>query len=546
MITNLLNDIKKAAVCFSVAAATAFGAQAAEAVDLGELPNGVAVEYPGEYGSVKAQFTVLEDGPVRVICTGTVLYGYDSPEYGSAHELTYEHSYVNGQPMRTYDCKAGDVIYFYNNFVMDGGTIKATNGDVKLEVLTVSPSPNPEDKDYYGGHYSISNNYRVQFAFNLPVEIDRASMTAAGNTSALSIDMSSTLVDVTVADGLMAWYKNGSLKKGDTLKVQLFGVHEKGAPDNKINGDGIVSVEFVMDGEPVELVSTKNTPLSGTESLLSYYVPGNPASLVQLTFSGELNTEKTPKARFVYGDLDQIDAGMYYEDIEGTVDGATAIFDIAGKVRRPQDMLPLLTSPLEYITLKCYDIYGADGQMAFTGRVANPNNYIFNYKLQVLQYNVVADFTPSASKGLSEGEEMEIFVMEGDKIEYTGVKFSYTAAGQPAEVILPKDKLDISMENDTDLVIVCKAPALPGIDAGSEVTVTLADMTCADGLDHSDAVTAVYKDFTSGIEGVSAESGNADVYNAQGVLVLKAASKAEIRALPAGLYIARGQKFMVR
>lgn len=546
MVTNLLNDIKKAAVCISLAAATAFGAQAAEAVDLGELPNGVAVEYPGDFCAVSARFTVPEDGPVRVICTGTVLCGYDSQEYVPDHQLAYEHSYVNGQSMCTYDCKAGDVIYFYNNFVMDGGTIKATSGDVKLEVLTVSPSPNPEDKNYYGGHYSISSNYRVQFDFNLPVEVDRASMTAAGNTSDLSIGMSSAIVGVTVADGLMSWYKNGSLKKGDTLKVQLFGVHEKGVPDNMINGDGIVSVEFVMDGEPVELVSTKNTPLSGAESLLSYYAPGNASSLVQLTFSGDLSTEKTPKARFVYGDLDQIDAGMYYEDIEGTVDGATAIFDIAGKVRRPQDMLPLLASPLDDIMLECSDIYGADGQKAFTGRVSNPNDYIFNYKLQVLQYNVVADFTPSASKGLSEGEEVEIFVMEGDKIEYTGVKFSYTAAGRPAEVILPKDKLDISMENDTDLVIVCKVPALPGIDVGSEVTVTLADMTCADGLDHSDAVTAVYKDFTSGIEGLSAESGNADVYNTQGALVLKAASKADIRALPAGLYIAGGRKFMVK
>lgn len=546
MVTNLLNDIKRVAVCMSVAAVTAFGAQAAETVDLGELANGIPAEYPGGNSSVKAQFTVPEDGPVRVTCTGTTLYGYDSPEYGADHELQYEHSYVNGKPMRTYDCKAGDVIYFYNSFVMDAGTITVQSGEVKLELLSTSPSADPDASDYYGGHYSISKDYRVQFSFNLPIAVDEAKMTVNGHTQALSLDMSPTTVDVTVSPGLMAWYKSGLLKKGDVLTLQLLGVHEKGNADNKVNGDGVATVEFVMDGEPIELVSTKNTPLSGVDNLLSYYVPGNPASLVQLTFSGDLEPEKKPQARFIYGDMDNIDAGMYYEDIEGTVDGRTATFDLAGKLRRPQDMLPLLTDPLDYITLKCHGIYGTDGQWAYTGQLANPNNYMFNYKLQILQYNVVADFTPSASKGIAEGDELEIFVMEGDKIEYSGVNFAYTASGKDEVVTLPKDKLETSMENATDLVIVCAVPALPGIDADSAVTVSLADMTCADGLDHSEAVTAVYKDYTSGLEGVSAEGMAADVYNAQGVLVLKAASRADMRALPAGLYIAAGRKFIVK
>ena len=161
MVTNLLQNIKKVAVCMSVAAATAFGAQAADTVDLGELQNGVAKEYPGGFSTVTARFTVPEDGPMRVVCTGTELNAYGSSDYDEESALAFEHSYVDGKSMRTYQCKAGDVVYFYNGFVMDAGTITVTCGDVKLSVLSFIPSDNPDDPTYYGGSYSISRDYRV-------------------------------------------------------------------------------------------------------------------------------------------------------------------------------------------------------------------------------------------------------------------------------------------------------------------------------------------------------------------------------------------------
>ena len=46
--------------------------------------------------------------------------------------------------MRQYECKKGDVIYFYNDFVYNGGTITATSGDVKVELLGTTPSAAPE------------------------------------------------------------------------------------------------------------------------------------------------------------------------------------------------------------------------------------------------------------------------------------------------------------------------------------------------------------------------------------------------------------------
>lgn len=48
------------------------------------------------------------------------------------------------------------------------------------------------------------------------------------------------------------------------------------------------------------------------------------------------------------------------------------------------------------------------------------------------------------------------------------------------------------------------------------------------------------------ISSVMAESGIFDVYNLQGIRVLNSASTAELRSLPAGIYIANGRKFIIR
>lgn len=554
--TTLLTDFKRVAVCMSFAALATFGLQAAdkgELVDLGALENGVAKEYPGKVEGepmpvVCASFTVPEDGPVRVVCTGTELVAYSSTDYTDKNQLKYDFNYVGGNPMRQYECKKGDVIYFYNDFVYNGGTITATSGDVKVELLGTTPSADPESGEYYGGAFSISSNYRVSFSFNIPVVASGARMSVNGGaTQELSITSSGTILEMQIAPDVMRWYEGNLAKKDDTLHIEVYGVCEKGKPDNKVNGDGVASVDFVLAEQPISVVSSVNIPTSGNGKMLSYYAPGNPAGLMTLTFSGDIDTKKaTPMARIFYGDLDNIEVGMYQEFIEGKVDGNSVTFDLSGKLRRPQDMLPALEDPMDCLAFSCFSIYGAGGQMAYTGNITAPGSFNYTYDIEVLQYNVIGDFTPAEGSSLVEGEEMEIFVMDGDKVEFNGVKFAYTAAGAPAEVIVPKDRLNIGFENKVDMVMTLPVPALPGIDAGSAVIVTLADMTCADGLDHSGNVIAEYKDYTVGLEGVETEASAMDVYSAQGILVLKDAIKAEVRNLPAGLYIAGGKKIIVR
>lgn len=86
---------------------------------------------------------------------------------------------------------------------------------------------------------------------------------------------------------------------------------------------------------------------------------------------------------------------------------------------------------------------------------------------------------------------------------------------------------------------------------GSEIPVSSVEVT-----DPSSSVTwrdenyvyiFLYFDNLSGVESVTAESTDAvDVYNLQGILVKRNATKEDINSLPAGLYIAGGKKVMLK
>ena len=52
---------------------------------------------------------------------------------------------------------------------------------------------------------------------------------------------------------------------------------------------------------------------------------------------------------------------------------------------------------------------------------------------------------------------------------------------------------------------------------------------------------------STGIEGVNVDAqANGNVYNTQGVLVMKNADAAKVNALPAGIYLMNGKKIVVR
>lgn len=162
-------------------------------------------------------------------------------------------------------------------------------------------------------------------------------------------------------------------------------------------------------------------------------------------------------------------------------------------------------------------------------------------------YDLTATVTPTPGTVVPELKEFTItFAEEVDRLEYDA--FIYD---QEDNLVA---KVDIDADDDffnmNDYHITLAAPITePGFYTLVIPQGTLGDETFVMEMGqagHGNAeIRAVYEVKTNSIEAILAR-GAADVYNAAGVLVLRAADADAIKALPAGIYIVGGVKVAVK
>lgn len=494
------------ATAFVCTLAVASSEVQAAPVDLGQLQNGQTYNIPCNFGPVEAYFIADKDGKMQAQYTGgTQLGAFRDADHNN--EIVGAFAYVNGKATHTYEnIKAGETIYFYTNFSYDTGTITVTNGDLELKLEASYPSTNPADHQYYGGAFSVCGDSRISLNFNLPVQVASCTATVGASSVRINPVCGNNICEIDPAATLMNMYKNGTLKGGDTVSFKFAGVCEAGNTSNLYDGTGELVLDFVMAPQPLELVSTVNTPNSGMPNLLSYYSFSNPQSLVSFTFSGPLNSEsgKNPVGTFTYGDPDNIEAGMYVEELQGHVEGNTVTFNFAGKVRLPAEMVPLLpeASRPDYIAFAVSNLYDTTGQRVYLPSASNPTSLPYTYHIVELKYNVVSDFTPGKNTALTAGTPMEIYIMDGAYLTYDGVQFDYYSTTYDREVsyVLGLDEVSVAPDDyspETDVVLNFKMPNLPDFQPGSELKVSLNNLECADGLDHSSDVQMTYTNYTA-------------------------------------------------
>ena len=143
-----------------------------------------------------------------------------------------------------------------------------------------------------------------------------------------------------------------------------------------------------------------------------------------------------------------------------------------------------------------------------------------------------------AGSDLSFGDQMEIWVLNGEKILFDSVDFSYLKDGVPAVVSVPYSALTVEKDEYSDdaLLFYLSAPALDA-DAGSEITVTFGGLKCADGLDHSSDILVRYKASSSGVDTVESADADAVYYDLTGRRVVSPSK---------GIYICGGKKVVIR
>lgn len=534
----------KASLVLCAAAGAANVAEAAT-VDLGELVPGEVYEYPA-LATVVGQYTPSQTGPVKFMYSRAALDLFTSPTYEDGTQVGFEFSYVDGKQMRAYSKLEEGVTYYLMGMPMDSSTLQIFEGKTDIEVVSVSPSLK-EDQ-----YFSVSSNYTIDVAFNTPVTLTNALIINGSNRETASYNVSSTYVSIDVAAPIMKMYREGNIKKDDVMTLRLVGVADSYDSTNKYGSNGRLEIDFLMPNKPGELLSIVNASQSNADNpFLSYYASNDPAGVVSFTFDTPLAADGAV-AKLTYGNPDEIEIGLYVEEVPGINSGNTASFDFSGKLRRPIDMLPGSTSSTQpsNFAILFSNIYTEDGQRVYTARQSNPSGFSMSFKINTLQYTISTDFTPGRGSKLVPGKEMEIWVMNGMYLNSTGIKFDYTENGQPKTYVVPMSEVYVEPDPiaEEDMIYTFNIPSLY-VDADTKVKVSFADAECADGLDHSKELTAEfgYDSSTVGVESVGNDDADTvTVYNAAGVCVMKNADRYALKSLPKGLYIVNGKKEIVR
>ncbi len=528
------------------------GTVSAAVNNLGEIEMGKVYAF-SQGDEVKGTYTAPETGMYKFVYTGLEIPVYPDDTY----DVPVEHTFFYGDGTRNWmvPLEEGQKVYFYSSSksTMSDGTMMLAAPPESLELTSVSPGLEPGTEGYYGGELSASRHYRMTFFFSDQVTCTSASLRFPdGSYSSCATQISGASIQVGFSTQIMDAYREGKLKKGDTAKIRLVGVRCTDFPDVRYGSNGRLEVEFTVAGKPIELERMVNGPKPG-ESMLSYYLPGSDSGIISMEFDGDIavNAQNPAYALLVYGNPEDLEHQVYNERVPVTIDGNVLKIDLTGKLRRPIDMVPGIAPEAaeKYIALRVGNVCSTDGQAAYTGSMSSFSTFNYAFTIETLSYTYATDFTPARGASVWKGCPVELWVMNGSRISFDNITLSTVRGGEPVEVVIGKDDLEISADpDDEEALLVNFIMSDLAADDGAAVTVTPGNVFFADGVDHaSDLVGSYVWTNESGVDATEAVAdGKADVYSVTGVRVLRDASRADLRTLPAGVYIHGNRKVIVR
>ncbi len=522
-------NLKYLLACSVICTASA-SMNAAETQDLGDLQSDVVYEYNAMV-AVQGVYTATETGLIRCYSSGSDIAPYEDAAHENPMEALKSYYGASGEKVRMYQVEAGQILYFYNSFPLDGGTFRITVGNEPVELSNTFPKVDDTPM-------SLSSNYSASLVFNIPVKCSKCILSVNEVSAEITPTISDSSISINWFNTLRQWYREGKINAGDVLTLTLTGVRDANNASNRPDlGDGLgkVVLKYTMAAKPLELVWESGTPTGGVADFMTYYLPGSEEGIVSLVFSGDLDPNCHPVAELTYGDRDNIDAGMYFENPPVSVDGKTVSVNLQGVTRFPEEMIPGLPAQ-KYIDLKITGIKGADGQYVLTGYASSPYSFGFSYNLKSVVYSLAADWIPAAGSVLNSGEEMEIWVLNGQKIIFDSVDFSYVKDGEAAKISVPYSDLRVSEDSAEAMLYNLTAPVI-NADPESEINVTFGGLMCADGLDHGSDIFVRYKSASSGVDAIHISESDNVFYDLTGRRV----------AVPSkGIYIQNGRKVIVK
>lgn len=387
-----------------------------------------------------------------------------------------------GNPLPLYgkECvqgiQAGQLYTFYNTTTWGDSitmTVSFVEGKPYLPVALSSTSLAD------GSTYRVTEQEGdITFAFNVPVNaIAIKAEVELENGETVSVNSYRTSEDyntqgtnyvLQLAETYEALSESGKLKAGDSFKVVLSDI---ASTDNAENiYDGRLVLNLKASGEAIRLESVSNQ-----EKLQSYYMPGDEAGLITLTFTGEV-TCTAANATLAYGDRE---AGTWREvKIPYSVSGNTITWNVQG--------IHLTDVPADdegnrYVSISLRGICDKDGYPVESNTVGATGTILFSYIVETIDINIYPDFLPAAGSNIDAVEEIEIWISAGKYVTFDGAEVTYQSKGETVVQTIPLEQLRLEDDPYSDKDLLVYVPVKEMLFDAGEVTVALTGTSAANG-----------------------------------------------------------------
>lgn len=510
----------------------------AATIDFGEMKLNTEYELKSDFSTYEGHFTAPKSGTLTVNATnGCLMSVYSDAEFANA--IDYTHQFTGTGESYDIHVEEGTTYYFQKVFCMADGVMKLSMEDApEVTITKVIPAE--------GSVFNLGDGGQISVTFNRAFRADAAEIVVGETAKKVTMNIIGATAAIDAKATVLSLMQDGTLSEGQKFVLRFKNVRSA-ADETVIYGtDGTAEIEFVSGALPITLTST--TGINGNK-FLSYWIPGDPASVITLTFSGELlsheGREDKAVATLGYGST-EIEGNNYYSElIPYTVVGNTITVDLSGKLRRHRDMVEY-EEVFSDIYIKFSDVRAADGSFAFNDAQGSRGAFGFTMPYEEISVDIISEFTPASGKSLEGVSEIELWVTNYEKVKHEGFLFTYTDADGNEKTHLTKE-FTATADPDYAGAYILLIPVPAEVAGAKSIVLTANNLQTADGIDHSAAFTATFSGASVGIKSAEICTQTAtNVYDISGFCVLRGATKAQILRLPAGVYIINGRKHIVK
>lgn len=478
----------------------------ADAVEMGTIEFGKAYEIPT--GSsvtgtlvIPQDATTGKDGTIRLTQDGVGpgFMGLNLKLNGEAANHSFKGYNGKYGALNDYSVKPGEIYEINETFIMNGGKVAfflegVSTQPLAVQYINISP----------GSTINFALTPRLSITFNQAI----SAIPSTGHKIYFKNRKTNALEDVNLPYSAAGWdlytpckaqLAAGALLPGDEFQVMIAGIRTPaGATCETADADGNIWFTFKTGSEPLVSISQK-VP----STFLSYYAPGDPEGVISVTFNNpmpeiENKIVLTDASKVVigYGELESENA-YYYETFKPTLseDGMTVYANLSGKLRTPQTMIPT-ASGVEYTAI-AVSIQNINDQY---GNPVKSNDNVsigsFGWELpykELERTNFISEFTPANGETLVGAENIEVMIYPATGYSFSGFDISYAGENGSTEKVTI-DKANAN-ESVNDGIASYKFAIPEQVKGKKNVTVTLANLICNDGYDHTTDVMAQYDAF---------------------------------------------------